>query len=54
MCVRHECRHRIVIASEAIQNNPSALDCFVVEPVIGLATSGRTRWLVRATLAYKI
>jgi putative peptidoglycan lipid II flippase len=35
--------------SEAIQNGTSALDCFVAEPVIGPATSGRTRWLLAMT-----
>ena len=35
--------------SEAIQNDLSALDWFVAEPVIGPATSGRTRWLLAMT-----
>gem|GEM_PF-3681275 len=32
--------------SEAIQAAHRQLDCFVAEPVIGPATSGRTRWLL--------
>jgi len=36
--------------SEAIQILSSkGLDCFVAEPVIGPATSGRTRWLLAMT-----
>ena len=35
--------------SDAIQNGGAALDCFVAEPVIGPATSGRTRWLLAMT-----
>jgi hypothetical protein len=46
-----------VIASEAKQsrenlggrNQFAQLDCFVAEPVIGPATSGRTRWLLAMT-----
>jgi hypothetical protein len=34
--------------SEAIQAMKK-LDCFVAEPVIGPATSGRTRWLLAMT-----
>ena len=37
--------------SEAIQFYPRAMDCFVAEPVIGPATSGRTRWLFAMTAA---
>ena len=38
----------IASASEAIQLCVQRrLDCFVAEPVIGPATSGRTRWLRR-------
>jgi len=42
----------LVIASEAKQSSllsHKALDCFVAEPVIGPATSGRTRWLLAMT-----
>jgi hypothetical protein len=35
--------------SEAIQWPVPLLDCFVAEPVIGPATSGRTRWLLAMT-----
>jgi len=35
--------------SEAIQCGAAVLDCFVAEPVIGPATSGRTRWLLAMT-----
>jgi hypothetical protein len=44
--------HTLVIASEAKQSSllsHKALDCFVAEPVIGPATSGRTRWLLAMT-----
>src|SRR6202030_2484532 len=43
-------RH-LVFASEAKQSSAEAgaLDCFVAEPVIGPATSGRTRWLLAMT-----
>jgi hypothetical protein len=43
----------LVIASEAKQSSRPArsLDCFVAEPVIGPATSGRTRWLLAMTKA---
>jgi hypothetical protein len=36
-----------VIASEAMCRK--FLDCFVAEPVVGPATSGRTRWLLAMT-----
>jgi hypothetical protein len=36
--------------SEAIQRQSNGLDCFVAEPVIGPATSGRTRWLLAMTV----
>jgi hypothetical protein len=41
-----------VIASEAKQSSlcRKFLDCFVAEPVIGPATSGRTRWLLAMTI----
>src|SRR5437763_5796840 len=40
-----------VIASEAKQSSVALrLDCFVAEPVIGPATSGRTRWLLAMTI----
>ena len=35
--------------SEAIQSGRHVLDRFVAEPVIGPATSGRTRWLLATT-----
>jgi hypothetical protein len=38
---RHHCER-----SEAIQPAAPFLDCFVAEPVIGPATSSRTRWLL--------
>jgi hypothetical protein len=38
--------------SEAIQHGRRSMDCFVAEPVIGPATSGRTRWLLAMTRAY--
>src|ERR1700734_913504 len=44
-------RQRFVICerSEAIQCGAPELDCFVAGPVIGPATSGRTRWLLAMT-----
>jgi len=41
---RNQRRHCEERSDEAIQNGAAALDCFA-EPVIGPATSGRTRWL---------
>src|ERR1700731_3563651 len=43
----HSARH--CERSEAIQDGGAELDCFVAEPVIGPATSGRTRWLLAMT-----
>jgi hypothetical protein len=42
-----------VIASEAKQSRAAydALDCFVAEPVIGLA-EGETRWLLAMTIKF--
>jgi hypothetical protein len=40
--------------SEAIRSAPRFLDCFVAEPVIGPATSGRTRWLLAMTIGSAI
>ncbi len=31
----------------------AVLDCFVAEPVIGPATSGRTRWLLAMTTLHR-
>ncbi len=58
---RHLWQIRHCERSEAIQSDPRSrnescaaeLDCFVAEPVIRPATSGRTRWLLAMTHAAK-
>jgi len=58
---RHLWQIRHCERSEAIQSDPRSrneicaakLDCFVAEPVIGPATSCRTRWLLAMTRAAK-